>query len=325
MSKSIPLVTNTPNPPKQIQDSPNNSTKKTSHISLEISAEKTQKALKSNSNDESSIYIDENGKDIILLEESSKTKTFLRKCGFMFSIFFIIWSSTVIVIINSELDDPTVKKFLNFATGFAVLIFVGLKIMMAVFDRKLRKFSILVFSIDLLLLFLILFGLKEYLKNSSNLDIKKLGGFYEYIVFFGVVCFFNVSVFVMSTFLNASDRFGAFMSFVFMTVSTAVFVFTIPFIIPEDFPIQFDTELRDLVYFFFVITAFNIYFCADLYLIITRMCHKLTDQDYDIVYFFIWTDWAFRFWKNLFFRKKRIFDIEDKEEEEEDEGEVIEL
>jgi hypothetical protein len=305
MSNNTPLVTslNTSN-----SKSKNNTIPIGSSINTEQTGKKKKKSKEQSGSEDSSIFVDQDGKDVIILEESTKIETFLRKCVFVFSVFFLFWILIVVLLSSTGDIDQKIQDFLEIIFLFVLLLFVANKIAFSIFHRKLRKYCLYFFIFDILLLVVILFGLKLFITKKFKSVVK----YYNYIMFFGLASLLNTFSFMASTIIQQSQKFNFFMGFIFMQISSAL-IFIIP-LVPE----FSEYEYEILIYLFIVLTCYNIYFCGDLYLVITRMCHKLTEEDYLVFYFFFWTDLGYRFWINLFIRKRRIFDIENKEEEEED-------
>ena len=284
------------------------SDKKNSDYSVEILAKESSEdssEVYSNGNTNSSSlpYFEEN-KEMILLEDSPTKDNFLRNTSYYFLIYYSIWCLAIIFII--KFDKNFLASYFFYSFFMFSFLSLGIRIGFAFYKNKLRQYLFYFYLSDLFLIFLIVIGSKELVREDDTF-FKQYEYIFDYFILFGFAGFVSILGYIISTFIKTkSDVVNTLLGIVFSNIFVAPMIFLLPSIIPENDNLGNNIEYLDLGLFFGFVFFYNIFLSFDFYLVLTRSAHKYAKDDFGMIYFLFWTDIFYRFWKNLIFRERRL-------------------
>jgi hypothetical protein len=249
----------------------------------------------------SSIGFVQNGNRLTLLKNSSFRDTFLIKVGLCFLLHFLFMIGTFYLYeaINSSL---TKKTSYNLYISFIVLLslFLIIKIIAGFFGRKIRNYLLWIFIFDILIVSGLMITNERFMKKIKE-DLFLEGNYLHHIlVLFTYVGILNFVTFILMAFIFRNKKFNPFIVSLVVIASTVASIPLVPFIISN----QKRTPLIFYFIFYGFVIILNVYEVFCIHYISEE--DNLLEDDYLIVFYRIHTDWTFKFWKNLFKKKKEV-------------------
>lgn len=241
-------------------------------------------------------YFIEDGEEpeLILLKDSRHKNLFLAKVGLTFMIHFLAWVLITLLITNYNhlARDYFMLYRLLYSTWLYFFYAVVIRLIFAFAGTSVRNISKLFFIFDFYVTMVLILGLYYYYNNFLMTQYIWQG---HYIYMLAYIMFFNMLAFTLSALITDKKRgYNYFAGFMMMEITCVLGV--VIFYNIMDIPTITQTKQ---IYLLLILTIFNAIFATNAYYILKYRGKEFYEHEYIHCYFCIWTDWLFKYWRDL--------------------------
>lgn len=241
-------------------------------------------------------FMGEEEKQNQTLENANKSN-FLFKTGLLFLIYFLTWVISLICRRSLKMTSNQFIKIWFFIVIFAFIISLTIKISFGFFGTKLRKGALPFFGIDCSMIFIFILGISQFYMRLLEKDIYYLDSFKIFFNLAGIIGLLNSITFCASTFFpDEKGNYNPLWGLLMVIPSSFLSIFFIPVFTERNIKMNF----THMIIFYCLCVLTNIYFVLDLWQITRVRFRSFLIGDYTLVFFSVWFDWTFKFWRYLF-------------------------